>query len=145
MASGVAERRILVDAGPLVALVSKNDKHHQACTTTLATLSPPLVTCWPVLTETAWLLRKDPAALEKLFDAFAAGLLKLSPLGQEALPWIAGFMHRYENIGAQLADGALMYLAQRDQVRTIFTLDRRDFTVYRVKGKRTLRLIPDVQ
>ncbi|HLN29454.1 MAG TPA: hypothetical protein VK395_17025 [Gemmataceae bacterium] len=131
--------------GPLVALMSKDDKHHQSCVATLANLSPPLLTCWPVLTETAWLLRKQPAALGKLFDAFAAGLLQLLPLEQESLPWIASFMHRYETIGAQLADGALVYLAEHEGIRTVFTLDRRDFTVYRLKGKRALKIIPEVQ
>jgi predicted nucleic acid-binding protein len=144
MASGVAERRVLVDSGPLVAIASATDKHRQSCIATLARLSPPLLTCWPVVAETTWLLRKNPVALEKLLDAFTSGLLQTLPLDQDFLPWLASFKHRYETIGAKLAHVALMYLAQREQIGTIFTLDRRDFTVYRLKGKRTLRIIPEV-
>jgi predicted nucleic acid-binding protein len=141
----MTERRVLVDTGPLVALASESDEHHQSCVATLARLSPPLLTCWPVLTEAAWLLRKHSAARAKLFDAFEAGLLQLLPLDNDALPWIERFMHRYESIEAQLADGALVHLAQRERIHTIFTLDRRDFLVYRLKGNRTLRVIPDIR
>jgi uncharacterized protein len=141
----MAERRVLVDTGPLVALASRDDKHHQSCVATLDGLSPPLLTCWPVLTEVAWLFRKHPAALERVFAAFEAGLLQLLPLDQEALPSIERFMRCYGSIEAQLADGALVHLAERERIGTIFTLDRRDFTVYRLKGKRTLRIIPDDQ
>jgi uncharacterized protein len=137
------ERRVLVDTGPLVALASENDEQHQSCVATLARLSPPLLTCWPVLTEAAWLLRKHSSARAKLFDAFEAGLLQLLPLENDALPWIERFMHRYESIEAQLADATLVHLAQRERIHTIFTLDRRDFLVYRLKGNRTLKIIPD--
>ncbi len=37
-------------------------------------------------------------------------------------------MKRYENIRPQLADATLLYLADRDGIDTIFTLDQRDFS-----------------
>jgi uncharacterized protein len=126
----VPERRVLVDTGPLIALVSERDRHHQVCVDTLAALTPPLWTCWPVLTETAWLLRQSPAALDKLFGAFDEHLFALRPLEDEAIGWVAQFLRRYASIRAQLADAALVYLAERKNVRTVFTFDRRDFSVY---------------
>lgn len=139
----MAERRLLIDTGPLVAVLSKDDGHHQACVEILAVLPPPLLTCWPVLTEAAWLLRQQPGAVQKLFEAFDAGLLELLSLEREAVAWIAKFMRRYETIGAQLADAALVYLAERENIRTVFTLDRRDFSVYRLKRNRALKLVPE--
>ena len=53
-------------------------------------------------------------------------------------------MRRYETIGAQLADAALVYLAEQENIRTVFTLDRRDFSVYRLKRNRALKLIPEI-
>jgi uncharacterized protein len=103
-----------------------------------------LLTCWPVLTEAAWLLRRRPVALGKLFEAFDAGLLELLTLDAAAISRVAAFLRRDEAVGAQLADAALVYLAEREDIRTGCTLDRRDFSVYRLKRNRALTLLPDV-
>ena len=134
--------RVLVDTGPLVALFFRRDAHHQACVEQLRLLSPPLLTCWPVITEAAWLLRRHPPAVRQLLGAFPAGLLRLLTLEEEAAAWIAGFLRRYQSLGAQLADAALVYLAEREDTDQVFTLDRRDFSVYRFGRNRRLRLLP---
>ena len=61
------------------------------------------------------------------------------------LPAIAGVMRRYDNIGLQFADAALAHLAERENIRTVFTIDRRDFSIIRLKRNRTLMLLPEVQ
>jgi predicted nucleic acid-binding protein len=53
-------------------------------------------------------------------------------------------MQRYESARLQLADAALAHLAERENIRTVFTTDRRDFSIIRLKRNRSLRLIPDV-
>ena len=139
------ERRILLDTGPLVALLAKSDAHHQLCVETLATLPPPLLTCWPVLTEAAWILRKQSRPLDRIAEAHAAGMFGLLPLEGDSLGDIAAIMRRYEDSGIQFADAALAHLAERENIRTIFTLDRRDFSIIRLKRNRALRLIPDIR
>lgn len=138
------ERRVLLDTGPLVALMSERDTHHKRCVETLAILPPPLLTCWPVLTEAAWLLRNQHRPLDRIADAHAAGLFECLPLDGDSLPEIARIMRRYEDAGLQLADAALVYLAERENIRTVFTLDRRDFSIVRLKHNRMLSLIPDI-
>ncbi|MDZ7621767.1 MAG: twitching motility protein PilT [Candidatus Competibacteraceae bacterium] len=108
-----------------------------------ASYRPPLLTCWPVLTEAAWLLRKEPLAIQRLFQGLETGLLKLMALDETAAPWIATFLHRYRDLGAQLADACLMYLAEHEKIETVFTLDRRDFSVYRLSDKRPLNILPE--
>ena len=141
----MTERRILLDAGPLVALLAQADSRHQLCVDTLATLYPPLVTCWPVLTEAAWLLRKQHRPIDRLADAHAAGLFDLLPLDSISLAEIAVIMGRYEDSGIQFADAALVHLAEREHIRTVFTLDRRDFSIIRLKRNRAMKLIPEIQ
>ena len=64
--------------------------------------------------------------------AAKAGLsVSILELGEDAPSRIAAFMNRYASIGAQLADASLVYLAERENIDTVFTLDRRDFSVYR--------------
>ena len=78
------------------------------------------------------------------YEAHAAGLFIILPLEGDALAAIARIMGRYEDAGLQLADAALIHLAERENIRTVFTLDRRDFSLVRLTRNRTLRLIPDM-
>jgi predicted nucleic acid-binding protein len=137
--------RILVDTGPLVAILSSNDPYHETCMNQLRSLSrtQPLLTCWPVLTEAAWLLRKAPGAASNMLRAVDGQRVKVMSLGQDAAVWIAGFLENYASLPAQLADAALMYLAERERIDTVFTLDRRHFSVYRVHGNKALQLLPE--
>jgi predicted nucleic acid-binding protein len=136
--------RVLIDTGPLVALFSEDDGQHERCTEALKTLRPPLFTCWPVVAEAAWLLRTRPHSLYQLFDGFRDGVFHLLSLEVEDLPAIAALMRRYEDARLQFADAALAHLAERERIRTVFTLDRRDFSVIRINRNRALRLIPDI-
>lgn len=133
---------VLIDTGPLYAILDRRDEHHRACVETLRSLEGPLLSCWPVITEAAWLLRGKPNELERLLRLVAAGKLKLLELGPDSAEWIAAFLSRYRDLPAQLADAALMHLAERERISTIFTLDRRDFSVYRTTGGTSLTLIP---
>jgi uncharacterized protein len=132
---------VLVDTGPLVALLSHRDARHDVCAEQLREIVPPLMTCWPVITEAAWLLRRKPAAVEGLLGGFNTGLLRLGVLEEDAVPHIADFLRRYRSVGAQLADAVLVYLAEREGIETIFTLDRRDFSIYRKRDGSGFRLL----
>jgi predicted nucleic acid-binding protein len=125
-----------------VAIASARDQYHQICVEQLRLLQPPLLTCWPVITEAAWLLRHQPSAVERLLGSFEVGLLRLLILDEKAPRWLAEFLTRYRKMGAQIADGALVYLAEREGIDTVFTLDRRDFLVYRLPHGRSLRILP---
>jgi len=140
----VADRRILLDTGPLVALFNAADQRHRLCVDTFAGLPPPLFTCWPVLTEAAWILRNQHRPMDRIADAQAAGLFAILPLEADCLKDIAAIMRRYEAARLQLADAALTHLADRENIRTVFTLDRRDFSIVRLKRNRSLRLIPEI-
>jgi predicted nucleic acid-binding protein len=132
---------VLLDTGPLVAILHAADSEHAACVERLHDLQTPLLTCWPVLTEAAWLLRHEPTAIQGLLFGFRSGLLRLLQLDEDAMSWIAAFYRKYRKLSPQLADAALVYLAERENLDTVFTLDRRDFSVYRMAGGRTLHVL----
>jgi predicted nucleic acid-binding protein len=135
-------KRVLVDTGPLVAILSQADQHHEICVETLRHLHGPLLSCWPVITEAAWLLRAYPRAVGQLLQSADSGFLELLPLAGGEGKSLADLMKKYEDIRPQLADAALVYLAHREGIDTIFTLDRRDFSVYRSGNKRPFRIVP---
>jgi hypothetical protein len=133
---------VLVDTGPIVAVLSERDAHHEVCLAGLDKLPGPLYTCWPVLTEAAWLLRSDPRVVRRLLEAVRDGLFRVFELSSEDAGAIAAVVKKYSNLDLQLADAALLHLARREGIDTLFTLDRRDFSIVRGRGGRRLRLIP---
>lgn len=136
-------RRVLVDTGPIVAILSQADAHHEECVETLRTLPGPLFSCWPVITEAAWLLRENSRAVQDLLRSLHTGFIEILPLNSLEAREIAEIMKKYANLQPQLADAALVYLAARDGIDTILTLDRRDFSVYRRGRKRPFRIVPE--
>jgi predicted nucleic acid-binding protein len=132
----------MIDTGPIVAILSAADQHHERCVAELAGLRPPLLTCWPVITEAQWLLRHDAKAVQALFQAFSTGLLALLPVDATAMPSMASFFLRYSKRRPDLADGMLVHLAEREDIATIFTLDQRDFSIYRFGKNRHFKILP---
>ena len=137
------EHRVLIDAGPLVALFSAKDANHRRCSGAMQELPQPPLTCWPVVTEAAWLLRHRLDWLEALLSAIEQGLIELCVLDANDLTGIRERMKRFESLSPQLADTCLVHLAEREGIDTIFTLDRRDFAVYRTKRGKSFRLLPE--
>ncbi len=136
-------KRVLVDTGPLVAIMSRTDQHHKVCVEALQDLPGPLFSCWPVITEAAWLLRRHRGAVPRLLGSISEGFLELLPIQSAEAAEIGKMMEKYRNIRPQLADAALVYLAERDGFDVIFTLDQRDFSVYQAGRKRAFRIIPE--
>ena len=126
----------------MVAILVEADEYHLRCVAQLRELEAPLLTCWPVLTEAAWLLRHHPLALAKLMAAFESGVFELAPLDASDIASMAAILAKYRTLGVQLADATLLHLANREAIDAVFTLDRRDFEVFRLKGGKRLRLIP---
>lgn len=132
---------VLVDAGPVVALIDRRDNNHARCVDALRTIGDPLVTVWPALVEAMYLLDTWPeqAALWAMIEA---GPIALAPLGDEDVPRLRELMTKYRDLPMDLADAALVQVAERDGYRRIFTLDRRDFEVYRVAGRERFTILP---
>jgi uncharacterized protein len=134
--------QVLVDTGPVVAILLESDEHHKACVDQLHHIRGPLLTCWPVITEAAWLLRAYPQAIRRLLSSFHGRPFELVPLGETDLTGIAAILVKYAALGIQLADASLVHLANREGIEMMFTLDRRDFSVLRLAHGKKLHLIP---
>ena len=135
--------RVLTDTGPLVAILSSTDQYHQVCLQTVQSLRGPLLTCWPVITEAAWLLKSAPGAFETLLRSISDGIVEILPVAGKEAAGVAEIMKKYGSLPPQFADAMLVYLAARENIGTIFTLDRRDFSVYRTGRKGALRIVPE--
>jgi predicted nucleic acid-binding protein len=122
---------ILVDAGPLVAIIHADDQWHETCARTFKTLRGPLGTVWPAFTEAMYLLAFSDVAQNALWELCQREVIQMLPLGTEDIPRMRELMHKYRDLPMDLADAALVRVAERDRIRRVFTVDRRDFTLYR--------------
>jgi predicted nucleic acid-binding protein len=138
----VTSGHALVDTGPLVALLSRRDAWHARCVSQFASLGPGLWTCWPVITEAVHILRHpDPVAT--LMGQIHKDNIRLMPLDEDDVPPVREILDRYSDQGFDLADACLMYLAERERITQVFTLDRRHFGIYRLSNGSALQLLPD--
>jgi hypothetical protein len=122
---------ILVDAGPLIALIHEDDDEHQRCREAFAAMNEPLGTVWPAVAEAMHLLSFSSRAQEALWEMIEAGAVEILPLGIDDVPRMKELMRKFRDLPMDLADAALVRVAERERLRRIFTLDRRDFQIYR--------------
>jgi uncharacterized protein len=129
-------RGVLVDAGPLVALIDAADGHHEACVRALEQIRDPLVTVWPAFTEAMYLLGGSWRAQRALWSRIESTALTLAALDAGDAPRMRELMEKYRDLPMDLADAALVRVAEREGLSRIFTLDRQHFTVYRPGRRR---------
>jgi predicted nucleic acid-binding protein len=65
----------------------------------------------------------------------------LKPLDATDVPRIRALMRKYQDLPMDVADAALVRVAEREQMHTVLTTDRSDFSVYRLHGTRRFRLL----
>jgi predicted nucleic acid-binding protein len=122
---------VLIDAGPLIALIHARDQYHERCVTAFRNIETTLGTVWPVLTEAMYLLNFSWKAQEALWEMLERGVVVLLSLEESDLLRMRELMKKYRDLPMDLADAALVAVAEREKIRRIFTLDQRNFQVYR--------------
>ena len=82
-----------------------------------------------------YLLTDLPVARRAVWEMFARGAIQLLNLGPGDIPRIRDLMQKYSDRRMDLADAALIAVAERESIRKFFTVDRKDFSVYRLRGR----------
>lgn len=124
---------IITDTGAFVALINSRDKYHTLVQPAFAVKSEPLVTTYPVISETCHLLKRSVSLeAERLFlQTIIAGVTEVFQLHNSHLLRMTKLMKKYEDLPMDLADASLVVLAEELKDGRILTIDRRDFSVYR--------------
>jgi predicted nucleic acid-binding protein len=131
---------VLLDTGPWVALLSRNDSHHRWAVEQFRQLKPPLLSCEAVVAETCFLLARssfDPALALQFVER---GVVQLPFVLQDQIQAVHNLFKRYENVPASLADAALIRLAEISDAPMLLTTDS-DFHIYRRHGRQPIPLM----
>ncbi len=123
----------IADTGFLVAFANRNDEFHDWAVAIATEITEPLLTCEPVLAETAFHLQSVPLVLEMIRD----GLVLLAFNASEHLPQLEELARRYADRQPDLADLCLVRMSELFPKHSVVTVDRSDFAVYR-RNKREL-------
>lgn len=132
----------LADTGAILAVIDRDDRWHHLCSDTLQQLRFPLLTSEAVLTELFHLFWKKTRETESAWTFIRSGALALATIAQDELPRLNDLMSRYADHPMDFADATLVYLAERESISTIFTVDHADFATYRIAGRRRFRVLP---
>jgi uncharacterized protein len=125
----VSRRAIIVDAGPLVAAIDANDRHHRWARATLPRLSGKLFTCEAVVAEAGHLLENDPRAIDALYHFLAR--MEIVAVPGNAIEETFRLMKQFAP-QMDVADACLLLLAGRHDNSIVLTTDTRDFSTYRI-------------
>jgi predicted nucleic acid-binding protein len=133
-------KRVIVDTGPLVALLNRADKHHQWTRTALEEVEPPMATCEAVLSEACFLLRRTNGGQDAVLELVARGVVSVAfSLAAELLA-VRKLMERYSSVPMSLADACLVRMSELESRATVVTLDS-DFKIYRRNRRQTIPLL----
>ena len=104
---------------------------------------PPLLTCEPVLTEAAFLLKREGREADPVFALLERGVIRIALDIEEQQADLRALMHRYRNRPMSLADACLVRLSEIETAGEVFTLDS-DFRIYRRHGNKVIPVwMPD--
>ena len=131
---------VLLDTGPWVALLSRNDTHHRWAIEQFRIYQPPLLSCEAVVAETCFLLKRSGFDPSLALQFIERGVVQVPFVLQEQIGSVSSLFKRYENVPASLADAALIRLAEITDSPLLLTADS-DFHIYRRHGRQTIPLV----
>lgn len=132
----------LVDTGAILALLDRGDRWHSVCVEAFRQLRLPLLTSEAVLAELFHLVGATRRQMVAAWAFIRSGAVIVGAISDAELPELHVLMSRYWDRPMDFADATLVYLARRESLTTILTIDRADFETYRIAGKRKFRIVP---
>lgn len=131
---------VIIDTGPLVALLNETETWHRWATEQAAELRWPFLTCEPVITEACFLLARIPNGPQRVMEALSRGDIVLNFALQDHVESVLALMAKYADQPMSLADACLVRMAELHPQARVFTLDRH-FRIYRMHGRKTVPVI----
>ncbi len=127
----------IIDSEPLIALFDKDDKYHLKLLNFMKSFNGKLITTWSVVTEVTHMLSFNISVQLNFLKWIELGAITIYQIEQSELTNIIKMMQKYSDIPMDLADSTLMYVAQKENIKNIISIDS-DFDIYRTIKKQSL-------
>jgi predicted nucleic acid-binding protein len=134
---------LLLDTGALVSILDRSQSRHLEYRQFFDAWKGVVVSTEAVLTEATFLMSRIHGGAASCVDFFVHGGAVLVPSTPSSLKRVRALLDKYADLPMDFADGTLVALAEELDITSVFTTDRTDFSVYRVKGRRPFRVLPE--
>ena len=134
---------MVIDTGPLVALLNRRDRHHVWVREVLDTVEPPVFSCEAVISEACFLLSRIAGGQDALFDLLANDVILIDFNMSAETAAIRNLMRKFATVPMALADACLVRMSELEPKSAILTLDN-DFRIYRRNRRQVIpTIMPD--
>ena len=131
---------VIIDTGPLIAIIDQRDAQHRWAIDQLKVLEPPFITCEAVVSESLFLLSSARQGVPTLLQMIQEDLIRVAFNLDEHLTAVTRLITKYHDVPMSLADASLVRMSELHDRARIFTLDS-DFKRYRRHGRQAIPLI----
>jgi len=133
-------RPVIIDTGPLVAALSRRERHHAWARAQFSHIEPPFVTCESVISEACFLVQSVDHGVDSLMQLVQRGVVAISFHLADERPAVSRLLKRYASVPMSLADACLVRMAEQLSESPVLTLDS-DFRIYRKSGRAVIPTI----
>ncbi len=131
---------VLVDTGPLVGLLIRDESHHAWTKEQFTYARPPLLTCEPVLSEACHIVRRSSGDAVPVLELVEKNVVEVAFTLEDHIPELLALMRRYRDVPMSLADACLVRMAELHRHCRVMTTDT-DFRHYRRNGRQIIPLL----
>ena len=132
--------RILVDTGPLVAVLNAADEHHAWAREVFGSLLPPVFTCESVLSEAQFLLHDRGGDPLTVLDWVRRGVINLAFDAEDEIERLMALQKSYRTLPMDLSDACLVRMSEIHPRSCVLTTDSH-FRIYRRNGRQLIPLL----
>ena len=134
------DKKTLVDAGPIIALLIGADRHHAWARDAWGQLAPPVFTCEAVLAEAQYVVKRlggNPLAVLKFLHK---GAIQVAFSLEPEIERLLELQRSYADVPMSLADACLVRMTELYQHSRVMTTDS-DFRIYRRNRRQVIPLL----
>jgi predicted nucleic acid-binding protein len=130
--------RILIDAGPLIALFDSDDNRYKGVRSFIKKHQYRFISTLAVFTEVSHMLDFSVEAQQDFYEWVMHHGVIIADINQHDMPRIAELTKKYSDLPMDFADATLIVAAEKSGIRKIISLDK-DFDIYRLPGREKIR------